>query len=95
MYEVFVQYAWPPDTVTAPNKIVNDYTVRVYAAEKVRIINDAGQESVSGGHDKEFWPNYVLEQQQIALQASREQKRIEMRQMLLVEIYKSYSVMSE
>jgi hypothetical protein len=32
-YEIFIQYAWPEDTYSQPNKLVKDYTVRVYAAE--------------------------------------------------------------
>lgn len=34
-YEIFMQYAWPEDTPKSPNKLVKDYTVRVYAAEQV------------------------------------------------------------
>ena len=55
-YEIYVQYAWPKDSAAAPNKIEKDYTIRVYAEEKVKVIDDAGLESISGGgHDKTFW----------------------------------------
>jgi len=34
----------------------------VYAEEKVKVIDDAGLESISGGgHDKSFWQQYEAE----------------------------------
>jgi len=41
-YEIFIQYAWPEDTTQAKNKIIKDYTVRVYAAESVQILDANG-----------------------------------------------------
>lgn len=59
-YEIFMQYAWPPNTETTKNELVKDYTVRVYAQEEVVVRNNDGITSAPNSHDYEFWDS-VLE----------------------------------
>ena len=54
-----MQYAWPEDTPKSVNKLVKDYTVKLYAAEPIAIFDCYGRESKSTSHDEDFW-NSVL-----------------------------------
>lgn len=58
-YEIYIQYAWPADTPSSPNKLVKDYTVRVYAQEQVIIYDSQKRQSVTTGHDYTFWPEVL------------------------------------
>jgi hypothetical protein len=57
-YEIFIQYAWPnsSSTSTQVNNIAKDFTLRVYAAEKVEIYDESGMTKEPYSHDYNFWP---------------------------------------
>lgn len=38
-YEIYLQYAWPEGTSEKPEQTVHDYTVRIYAPQKVTILD--------------------------------------------------------
>ena len=56
-HEIFLQYAWPGNSnATAPNDIAKDFTVRVYAAERVEIKDSNGKINEPYSHDYNYWP---------------------------------------
>ena len=62
-YEIFVQYAWPEDSPQKPNKILKDYTVRVYAAEQVTIYDNWGYTNTPYSHDTAYWESVTKARQ--------------------------------
>ncbi len=58
-YEIFVQYAWPAfsnSSSSQVNNVARDFTLRVYAAEKVDIFDENGMTREPYSHDYNFWP---------------------------------------
>ena len=62
-YEIFVQYAWPEDSPQAQNKILKDYTVRVYAIEQLVIYDNQGNTNSPYAHDTAYWQSVTQARQ--------------------------------